>query len=170
MITFDKMPQASVKPSFLRWQQETPEENVASEHGYDWYFAIESTNKNVIGFVALCGEGLPIATTLEIVYVFPKFRGQGNTIKIRDALVNQKNVQALTIGRYVDNPEKLTKHLKAASQSGFDRHYVLGLVVGNTFDVISDVFLHRDSKPSVYAPPLRAISIEEFYHAKGNNK
>jgi hypothetical protein len=167
MITFNKMPKASIKPSFQRWQRETPSENVDSEEGYDWYFAVESKTRNVLGFVALCGEGYPVATSLEIIYVFPNARGKGNTIKIRDALVAQKNVQALTIGYYLDDPSKLDKHFKVARQSGFDRHYVLGKRIGDMFDVMADIFLHKDAEPNVYTSPFYAMPIEEYYRIKG---
>jgi hypothetical protein len=142
-------------------------ENVSSEEGYDWYFAVESKTKHVLGFVALCGEGYPVATSLEIIYVFPNARGKGNTIKIRDALVKQKNVQALTIGYYLDDPTKLDKHFNVARQSGFDHHYVLGKMMGNTFDVMADIFLHKDAEPSVYRAPLYAMPIKEYYRIVG---
>lgn len=166
MITFNKMPKESIKPSFQRWKRET-NENVKDEEGYDWYFAVESKTKNVLGFVALCGEGYPTATSLEIIYIFPNSRGKGNTIKIRDALVKQKNVQVLTVGYYLDDPTKLDKHFKVAKQSGFDRHYLLGMAIGNTFDLIADIFLHKDTEPSVYPSPWHAMPIEEYYRIKG---
>ena len=167
MIEFIKMPRASIKPSFLRWQRETPKEQVDSEEGYDWYFAVESKTRNVLGFVALCGEGYPVATSLEIIYVFSNARGKGNTIKIRNALVKQKNVQALTIGRYLDDPFKLDKHFKVAIESGFDRHYVVGRLMGDIFDVMADIFLHKDAEPKVYSLPLYAMPIKEYYRNKG---
>jgi hypothetical protein len=160
MITFTKMSPVSVKASFKLWKKENVNEPLVDPtRGMNWYFAVE--NRNLIGFVGLMET--PIApVTLETIFVYEKYRHQGYSIKIRNALVKQKRLQALTIGRYVDDPSLLIDHANVAKQSGFVYHYVVGMTDGPRFEGMGDVFLSKKEDADLYPRPLYAMPYEQF--------
>lgn len=159
-FTFVSMPVVSQKHCFKLWKKENPDEDGLAEYrpGYEWFFVTERHSKNIIGFVALHRHFL-VPTSLEQIYVYPAYRHKGLSIAIRRALVKEFDLGALTIGKFIDNPNKLERHRIVAEQSGFSNHYVVGTIDINGLSIAGDVFLRNDLDPAVYSLPFMAMPI-----------
>jgi len=125
--------------NFKKWKEENLHEtanfNEVIGPSYKWYFVC--VDKQVIGWLSFLKTPFAL-TSLEFVYVLPKFRGRGYTIAIRDYLVKCQGLKSLTLGRYLIDNKKHVKHLSVAALSGFNKHYIM---VFNR-NIISEVLVH----------------------------
>ena len=167
MLVFRPMPRASQKHCFKLWKKENLDETGLAEYkpGFEWFFVIDDSSKNIVGFVAFIRHET-IPTTLEQLYVYPQYRRLGLSVAIRQTMVAEFNLGALSIGKFIDNPAKLGRHRIVAEKSGFRRHHVIGVANGYSLNIHGDVFLRDDLPADVYRVPFFAMTQERYHELK----
>lgn len=164
MITFNKMDKQASKHAFAQWHKENPKEKGQFQEEYHWYLVIK--NKQIIGKVGISPTlhilNSKLSSHLEFMYIQPEHRGRGYSTEIRNALLKNNMITAVSIGLYYDDVNKLKKHKLVASKSGFNKHCVL-IIVGFNGEANSmgEVFVHESIDENLaYTGMFRAPSLE----------
>ena len=158
MLKFSLMNKDAMNVAFRQWKKEQPNEPLSKNTQkkntvYDWYYAIDRAR--AIGFVAIADMTSLVPVQLEVTYVYPQYRGQGYTVKIRDALVAHKQLGALSVGKYQPGDAKSQRYFAVAAESGFNLH--CGIINTRSNSLLGEVILHTDRRCDEYPDPLLCI-------------
>jgi len=158
------MDKQASKHAFTQWHKENPRERGQFDENYNWYLVIK--NKQVIGKVGITPSlnisNSKLSSHLEFMYVEPEHRHRGYSTEIRNALLKNNMICAVSIGLYHDDKNKLKKHKLIAGKSGFNKHCVLIMMgFGGQATAMGEVFVHESIDENLaYTGVFGAPSLE----------